>query len=123
VLGRTVISPWRKRRLSAVISSSALGLEPIGGCDSTSCRAVTLRVVGTYDTAKAAPKVLAAVRGTVDVAEPAIREFVPGGSVVGLALAGVAVFGHVGYEACGRGAGCVCGCNDQFAVCEFGWPG
>jgi hypothetical protein len=27
----------RKRRLSAVISSRVLGLEPIGGCNSTSC--------------------------------------------------------------------------------------
>jgi hypothetical protein len=45
-----------------------------------------------------------------------MREFVPGASVAGLTLTGVAIIGYVDYEAGGRGAGCVCGGNDQFGV-------
>jgi hypothetical protein len=93
--GYEAISPVRKRKVSAVISSSVLGREPPGVYRCLLNRWGTIIINSTYDAAKASPEVLATERWAVDIAEPTVREFVPRRSVGGFTFTRVSFSGHV----------------------------
>ena len=90
-----MISPERKLRDKAVISSNVRGCGWVGVCEYIFQRKGIIKVVSTYDAAITSPQILTAERGTVGIAESPIWEFVPCSRIIDLASAYPSFIGYV----------------------------
>jgi hypothetical protein len=84
-----VISPERKLRHNAVMSSNVRGRGWVGVCGSIllNRKGGQSKALSTYNAAITSPQILAAERGAVGIAKSSIWEFVPRGRITDLASA------------------------------------